>query len=71
MKSSKGIIFLNKYIKDDIKKRFAINPKCKLTTIEHSIDIISINIKKNIIKNKTEWNIIYPSYIDVYKNHLI
>ncbi len=70
MKISKGIIFLNKYIKDDIKKRFVINSKCKIKTIEHSLDTIPIELKKNRIKNKSAWNIIYPSYIDIYKNHI-
>lgn len=69
MNLAKGIIFLNKNIKNDLRNRFIKNSKCKLKVIEHSNDYITK--KKLRIKNKkSKWNIIYPSYIDVYKNHL-
>jgi len=70
LKTSSGIIFLNKYIKNDIVKRFKIKSNCKLTTIEHSIDLNFKLNTKNIKNSKKKWNIIYPSYIDIYKNHI-
>lgn len=69
MNLAKGIIFLNENIKSDLKKRFIHNPKCVLKVIEHSNDnIIKNNLKKR--NKKKYWSLIYPSYIDLYKNHL-
>ena len=73
LKTSSGIIFLNKYIKNDIAKRFKIKSSCILTTIEHSIDLnfkLDAKNSKNSKNSKKKWNIIYPSYIDIYKNHI-